>query len=397
METGAAIDIVPIAGEPPDEACSPPGTPLAPSAPTVVHVLGSATEELLGSLQASLRSSAAHGVETCVVLIDKDEHRHHLVHLDQSAELFLVAPARNPLSQWRAVARTIDTLLHTDKPQALHLHGLLPCTVGVLALHRARLGVPVYFSLYGFRTLNFLGLSAARILSALRRVLQNARPAAITYVPQEKRALQIWSDSGLPLAAGPAAQRAEKRHESAQPLILSGGHGQGFQGVQTFSQIAVLLGGGETHLGFEWIGQVGPAAALHLRAAGVRVLGTDENDHALHLATSWLYVGADAAAGFPVALVSAMAMGLPCVAADCEQHRQVIVHGETGYLCRGVEEFLACISTLLADAELRRRIGQAARQQAVLRFNAESFGRRLFAAYSLGALAHPGLNLRGKS
>ena len=56
--------------------------------------------------------------------------------------------------------------------------------------------VPVYFSLYGFRTLNSLGRSAARVLSRWRSILQGTRPASIIYVPREERALQIWSASG---------------------------------------------------------------------------------------------------------------------------------------------------------------------------------------------------------
>ncbi|WP_157269989.1 glycosyltransferase [Azohydromonas aeria] len=365
-------------------------------AQTVVHVAGSVTAEILDGLRASLRAAAAHGFDACVVLIDKDEHRHCLVQLDPAAELFLVAPVRNPLSQWRAVARTIDTLLHTGVPHAIHLHGLLPGAVGVLALHRTRIGVPVYFSLYGFRTLNRLGKSGARALSALRRIFQNARPAPVTYVPQARRALQIWSSTGLAAAADNIPFLAHPRHESAQPLILSGGHAPSARGVENFSQLAVLLGAGENRIHFEWIGRAGATQSLHLKAAGVRVLGMDD-DHALHLATGWLYVAPDAAQGFPVTLVSAMALGLPCVAMDCEQHRAVISHGDTGYLCGSVQEFLDCISTLLNDAELRARLGQAARQQAVLRFNAESFGKRLFAAYSLAAMDPAVPNLRGKS
>jgi glycosyltransferase involved in cell wall biosynthesis len=365
---------------------------------SIVHVVGQVTDEVLASLRASLQACAAHGVETCVVLIDRERHRYCLVHLDESAELFLVAPVRNPLSQWRAVARTIDALLHGEPPQAVHLHGLLPCAVGVLALHRARMQVPVYFSLYGFRTLNRVGRAAARALARWRKLLQGAQPAAITYVPREERALQIWSTSGLHKSPGDGLRFPAPRHESNQPLVLSGGHDLGFKSIKTFSQLAVLLGGGENRIGFRWIGRVAGEEERHLHAAGVRVLGTDDKDHALHLTSGWLYVAPDVAEGFPVTLVSAMALGLPCVAMDCEQHRQVISHGLTGYLCSNVPDFLACISALLRDAALREHMGREARQQAVLRFNAESFGKRLFAAYSLGALAGNGTTaMRGKS
>jgi glycosyltransferase involved in cell wall biosynthesis len=177
---------------------------------------------------------------------------------------------------------------------------------------------------------------------------------------------------------------------------LSGGHAAREPGIRRFSQLAVLLGGGENRIDFNWIGRVNEAQARHLNAAGVRILGMGGADHVLPLATTWLYVAPDASQGFPVTLVSAMTLGLPCVAMDCAQHRSVISHGVTGYLCGSVAEFFGCISALLGDAESRARIGQAARQQALLRFNAESFSRRLFAAHSLDAMQHAGPSLRRK-
>ncbi|WP_298235862.1 glycosyltransferase [uncultured Azohydromonas sp.] len=374
-----------------------PAPAAAPRPQAVVHVVGHVTAELLGPLRASLRACTANGLEACVVLIDRDKHRHCLVHLDGSAELFLVAPVRNPLSQWRAVSRTIDSLLHTALPQAVHLHGLLPCAVGVLALHRAGAEVPVYFSLYGFRTLNLLGRSAARVLSRCRSILQGTRPASIVYVPREERALQIWSASGWSGLGDAAGRASALRHESAQPLILSGGHAHESRGVKAFSQLAVLLGGGESRIGFKWIGPVGEQERKHLEAAGVRLLGTDDKDQTLHLTSGWIYVAPDVAEGFPVTLVCAMALGLPCVARDCEQHRQVIEHGRSGYLCGSLKEFMDHIGALLEDANLRERMGHEARQQAVLRFNAESLGRRLFAAYSLDAMAAGAISRRGQS
>lgn len=374
-----------------------PAAGTAPKPQAVVHVVRHVTAELLGPLRASLQACTANGLEACVVLIDRDKHRHCLVHLDGSAELFLVAPVRNPLSQWRAVSRTIDSLLHTALPQAVHLHGLLPCAVGVLALHRAGAEVPVYFSLYGFSTLNSLGRSAARVLSRWRSLLQGARPASIIYVPREERALQIWSASGWSGLEDAAGRATALRHESGQPLVLSGGHEHESGSVKAFSQLAVLLGGGESHIGFKWIGPVGELEKKHLDAAGVRVLGTKETDHALHLTAGWIYVSAEVAEGFPVTLVCAMALGLPCVARDCEQHRQVIEHGRSGYLCGSVKDFMNYIGALLEDVDLRERMGREARRQAVSRFNAESFGRRLFAAYSLDAMAGSAISRRGQS
>ena len=67
--------------------------------------------------------------------------------------------------------------------------------------------------------------------------------------------------------------------------------------------------------------------------------------------------------GFPNALLEAMAMGCPAVAADCDSGpREIVRHGENGLLVpAGDAGALAdALSTLFADEALRRRIGQEA-------------------------------------
>jgi glycosyltransferase involved in cell wall biosynthesis len=66
--------------------------------------------------------------------------------------------------------------------------------------------------------------------------------------------------------------------------------------------------------------------------------------------------------GHPKALIEAMACGAAVVGTDVEGTRAVIRHEETGLLCPLTEEGLArAIQRLLADGDLRRRLGRAAR------------------------------------
>ena len=59
-----------------------------------------------------------------------------------------------------------------------------------------------------------------------------------------------------------------------------------------------------------------------------------------------------------------MAAGLPVVAADCGVHRDLIVHGETGFLVADEAAWLAALERLRADATLRERMGRAGRARA---------------------------------
>jgi glycosyltransferase involved in cell wall biosynthesis len=77
--------------------------------------------------------------------------------------------------------------------------------------------------------------------------------------------------------------------------------------------------------------------------------------------------------GSPVALLEALSSGLPCVASDIPAARDVIEHGETGWLVTqgDVEALAEALQTLAASRELRTRFGAAARQRVLDRYRIE--------------------------
>jgi glycosyltransferase involved in cell wall biosynthesis len=56
-----------------------------------------------------------------------------------------------------------------------------------------------------------------------------------------------------------------------------------------------------------------------------------------------------------------MAAGLPVVANPVGMNRQMIVHGENGYLAESAEDWAGAIARLAADPALRQRMGAAGR------------------------------------
>lgn len=98
--------------------------------------------------------------------------------------------------------------------------------------------------------------------------------------------------------------------------------------------------------------------------------------------------------GMPLSIIEAMHAGLPVVASDVGSIREVVDDGATGYLTPA-EDHLALrdrLSSLLADAELRERMGRRAMARAAERFTDTAMARRYEAIYD--AVARAGLSRR---
>jgi glycosyltransferase involved in cell wall biosynthesis len=96
------------------------------------------------------------------------------------------------------------------------------------------------------------------------------------------------------------------------------------------------------------------------------------------LRTGSVFVLASRGEGFPLALMEAMATGLPCAAFDCAPGvREIVRDGEDGLLARlgNTGELARRLDTLMSDKELRDRMGDAARVN-VQRYAAEETVRR---------------------
>jgi glycosyltransferase involved in cell wall biosynthesis len=76
--------------------------------------------------------------------------------------------------------------------------------------------------------------------------------------------------------------------------------------------------------------------------------------------------------GHPKSLIEAMACGMPVLAADAPGVREIVAHGETGWLARpAVDALREALGRLLAAPDLCDRLGRAARRDASTKFGFE--------------------------
>lgn len=115
---------------------------------------------------------------------------------------------------------------------------------------------------------------------------------------------------------------------------------------------------------------VGGADLARAEAAGVRFLGPRHDVERLYTGMD-LYVLASHREGFPRSAMEAAAAGLPLVATDIRGCREVVTPDLNGRLTAlgDVEALAAAIAELVADPELRRRMGQASRKKAEAEFD----------------------------
>ena len=72
-----------------------------------------------------------------------------------------------------------------------------------------------------------------------------------------------------------------------------------------------------------------------------------------------------------------MAAGLPVVANAVGVHRQMVVHGETGFLADTPAEWAEAVSQLAGDPSLRQKMGSAARRRVEANYNVRQWGPKV--------------------
>ena len=204
-------------------------------------------------------------------------------------------------------------------------------------------------------------------------VVYNGVPAAEFDAPLQQRASvrERWGLTERGLAIGTIASLVpEKGHR----VLLDG-----IPGVLARYPSAVFVWAGEGRQAAELRREV---AARGLDGA-VRFLGHVDDVPALLSALDLVVLPSTEREGFPLALTEAAMAGRPAIASRLGGIPEIIEDRRTGLLVppRDAPALAGAIVELLSDAELRNRLGEAARMRARERFTSEAMVDQVLAIY----------------
>jgi len=343
----------------------------------IVHV----TETLVGGVLAALLAlsarqaalghdvTVAYPVKSTVPPADELQARFHSgVHRMELAY-------RGRVPALRTLHRAIRRL--DDDVDVVHLHSTFAGVAGRLGRVAPR-GSVVAYSPHGFA---FLRESSSRVSNLTALMLERAlasRCEGLVLVSESEddvartklgRSRRHVLQNGIPVDGLPAAQGSG----GARPVVVASGRLGEQKGPDRFAAVATALG---DRADFVWIGDGSTEARERwIGNAPVRVTGWLPHDDVIaQLAASDVFLFPSRWEGMPISLMEAQVMGIPAVATDIVGNRDVIVDGETGYLCSDTDEMIAAVSRLVDHPRERHRLGANARRLQPGRLSDASLG-----------------------
>lgn len=300
----------------------------------------------------------------------------------RGVEVFVTQMGDNPA--WHSLQQ-VAALIRTERVGVVHCHLGNAHLLGGLA---GRLtGTPVLATLHG-RAISSLDLEVQCLTgSALTVVCEAARLHALALgVPPD--ALHLVPN-GVDGALFDSSARQGSLHELLDlaphtPLVGLVGRLSPEKGPEVFlrAAVAAIAAGSDAH--FVLVGE-GPlraplmdAVAQGAGAGRVHFVGLRQDMPEVYASLA-LLVSSSHQEGMPLAVLEAMAAGLPVIATQAGGTGELVVHGETGYVvpCGQEHALVAALNTLLGDAELRARFGAAARRRALEHYAFEASARRM--------------------
>jgi glycosyltransferase involved in cell wall biosynthesis len=284
-----------------------------------------------------------------------------------------LAHVRRRIDPWHDARALVELvrLCRRMRPDVVHAHSSKAGVLGRAAAWLARVPVRI-FTVHGWSFAAYDGL-AGRLYLWIERLMQPLTTAVVCVAEatlrqglearacDPRRSVVIHNAVDVASFAEPSAPAEGAR-------IVAVGR---FAYPKDFATLLEALGLVRGDWSAAFVGD-GPCVAeiADRRDPRVELLGP-RRDVANVLAQSDVFVLSSRSEGFPVSILEAMAARLPVVATDVGGVGEAVVDGETGFLVRPGDPraLAAALERLVADRELRARLGAAGRSRALRRFD----------------------------
>jgi glycosyltransferase involved in cell wall biosynthesis len=299
---------------------------------------------------------------------------------------------RRAINPWRDAAGLLELvrLLRRERPDILHANSSKAGVLGRLAAAAA--GVPIrIFTVHGWAFAAHSG-AASRLYRWADRLVRPLTTVTICVAEHERgaglaagtcsEARTIVIPNAIDVRSAPPARRNRKllrvvavgRLKAPKDFLTLV---RAVAALPPESCELLIVGEGPDRARLETeIDRLG--VAQRVRLAGER------SDVPELLADADVFVLSSASEGMPISVLEAMAAGLPVVASRVGGLPELVPDGEAGLLVApGDTEGLAeALRRLIADPQLRRRLGDAGHAQVRERFDLASFRRAHLELYS---------------
>jgi glycosyltransferase involved in cell wall biosynthesis len=284
-------------------------------------------------------------------------------------------PVRDTLGLLELVA-----LMYRERPDIVHVNSSKAAVLGRMAALVARVPVRV-FTVHGWAFKAYSG-AASKLYRWADRLMARATSVTICVTETERAAglaertciaaRTVVIPNAVDVTAAPRA-----RLDGDPPRIVAVGRlawpkdpltlVRGLARVREYEWRALIVGEGPERSSVE-------RDIRELRIGDAVELAGPRDDVAKLLAGADMFVLASRSEGGPISILEAMAAGLPVVASDVGGVRELVADGVTGLLVPAADPDAlgAALERLLADRELRRRLGAAGRERAAERFDTRS-------------------------
>jgi len=284
----------------------------------------------------------------------------------------------HPISDFRACLR-LAGMLRDIRPDILHLHSSKAGAIGRIA---GRLtGVPSVYSTHGMAYLRTdVGIFSRALYFVLEWVLGPVGTVSVACSPSELQSMRAIPGrkmdipNGIDLAILPLP--VERPGTDTLKIALCG-RITAQKNPELACQIA-NLSPREWHWVWLGDGELGGMVA----EAGIAVSGWQQRAKAIAmLGASDVLLHTSSWEGMPIAILEAMALGLPVVATDVVGNRDLVIQDKTGFIAANAAGFVTALKTLAESPEKRCRMGSAGRRRVEQEFDQSKLASRWLALY----------------